>query len=126
MVDVREITDAELDRWLAVAGAVKPQGSREDMIDWRRQADDMTWLVAVEGGTDVGAGLGLVGWHSPRGVGFGEAFVPDGQRAHGVGTALFQALARWVSERGCIELESVVSEDDEASLAWRRAAASAR
>jgi GNAT superfamily N-acetyltransferase len=118
VVDVHEIREAELERWLAVAGEVEPQGSVDDLVDWRRQAEDMIWLLATIEGEDAGAGIGIVGWHSPPGVGSAEAYVPSRFRGKGVGLALFRELARWVGERGCIELESTVADDDPESLAW--------
>lgn len=118
MVDVREIENGELERWLEIAGAVRPQGTAEEQLDWRRQADDLAWFIAEEDGRDVGAARAVVGWHTPRGVGLGEAFVLPGHRGHGIGTALYSQLARWVAERGCIELMSAVSEDDAESIAW--------
>ena len=39
-------------------------------------------------------------------------------RGTGVGSALFQHIAGWVADRGCVVLETNVREDDEESLAW--------
>ncbi len=39
-------------------------------------------------------------------------------RGKGVGSALYRALAEWALERGCIELQTVVDEDDPESLRW--------
>jgi GNAT superfamily N-acetyltransferase len=120
VIDVREIRDEELPRWRELVADVRPDRAAtvEDLLDWRRQAEDMTWLVATVDGEEAGAGLALVGWHTPPGVGKGEAYVLPAFRGRGVGTAVYRELARWVSERGCIELESSVREDDGDSLAW--------
>jgi len=120
MIEIVEIGADRLDRFLALAEAARgePIGSPADMIDWRRQAEDMVWFVVSVDGEDAGAGLGLVGWHSPPGVGTCEAYVLPAFRGRGVGTALYAELARWLSERGCVELESAVLERDEGSLTW--------
>lgn len=120
VIDVREIRDEELPEWVAVVGAANEQrvGTVADYLDWRRQAKDMCWLLAEREGVAVGAAIAIVGWHSPPGVGRGEAYVLPEARGAGVGSSLFREIAVWVSARGCIELESSVREDDPASLAW--------
>lgn len=118
MLDVREIHDRELDRWVELRRVVTPTGTPADMRDWRRQAEDMCWLVAELEGVDAGTGLGIVGWHAAPGVGTGVASVLPDRQSHGVGTALYRELARWLSERGCIEMETSVAEDDAMSLGW--------
>jgi GNAT superfamily N-acetyltransferase len=120
VVDVREVHDDELPAWVEVVRAANAEraGTVADYLDWRRQAEDMSWLLAERDGAAVGAAIGIVGWHSPPGVGRGEAYVVPEARGEGIGSALFRELAAWVSARGCIELESVVREDDPASLAW--------
>jgi GNAT superfamily N-acetyltransferase len=120
VVDVREIRDEELPAWVAVvdAGSGGRAGTVEDYLDWRRQAKDMGWLLAEEDGEPVGAAVALCGWHTPPGVGRGEVYVVPEARGRGAGSQLFRNVARWVSERGCIELESSVREDDPESLAW--------
>ena len=120
VIEVREIGENELERWIAVAGAARRGrvGTVEDYVDWRRQAEDMAWFLAEIEDADVGAGLAHVGWHSPPGIGTAEAYVLPGSRGMGVGFALYRELARWVAERGCIELESSVLEDDPESLTW--------
>jgi len=120
MIEIREIGPDELERWLAVATAVRPDraGSVGDYLDWKRQAEDMAWFVASVGGEDAGCALAYVGWHSAPGTGTGEAFVLPEHRGAGVGFELYRELADWVQERGCITLETTVAEDDAASLAW--------
>ncbi len=103
-----------------MATAVRPDraGSVGDYLDWKRQAEDMAWFVASVDGEDAGCALAYVGWHSAPGTGTGEAFVLPEHRGAGVGSELYRELAGWVQERGCVTLETTVSEDDEASLAW--------
>lgn len=120
MIDVSEIRDDELPRWRDLVASIRPDKATtvESLLDWRRQAEDLTWLLATVDGEQAGAGIALVGWHTPPGVGKGEAYVLPGFRGCGVGSAIFRELARWVGERGCIELESSVREDDPDSLEW--------
>jgi len=120
MIEIREIGADELEGWLALATAVRPDraGSVGDYLDWKRQAEDMAWFVASVDGQDAGCALAYVGWHSAPGTGTGEAFVLPEHRGAGVGFELYRELAGWVEERGCVTLETTVAEDDAASLAW--------
>lgn len=120
MIEIREIGPSELENWLVVAAAVRPDraGSVGDYIDWKRQAEDMAWFVASVDGEDAGVAFAYVGWHSAPGTGTGEAFVLPEHRGAGVGFELYRELASWVEERGCVTLETTVAEDDAASLAW--------
>ena len=120
MIEIREIGTDGLEGWLAVVGRVRPDraGSVSDYVDWKRQAEDMAWLVASVDGEDAGVALAYVGWHSAPGTGRGEAFVLPERRGSGVGFALYRELARWVADRGCVTLETTIAEDDAASLAW--------
>lgn len=120
MIEIREIGPDELEGWLAVAAKVRPDraGSVGDYVDWKRQAEDMVWFVASRDGEDAGAAFAYVGWHSAPGTGTGEAFVLPEHRGTGVGSALYRQLAGWVQGRGCVTLETTVSEDDAASIAW--------
>lgn len=120
MVEVREIGPDELDRWLEVVAEADPPsaGSVETQLDWRRQAEDLTWFLAEEDGAPVGAAVAVVGWHSPPGIGRGTAWIRPGSRGAGAGSALYRELARWLGERGCAELETNVREDDPDSVTW--------
>ena len=120
MVRVAEIDVEGLERLVAVHNAVRPgdPASVTEFVDWRRQAEDMAWLVAADEGRDVGAGIGLVGWHSRPGVAFAEAWTLPDARGRGAGHQLFGELLRWAGERGCNAVETAVAEDDAASLAW--------
>jgi GNAT superfamily N-acetyltransferase len=120
MIEIREIGDRELEAWLALVASVRAEraGSVEDYLDWKRQAEDMGWFVASSGDDDVGAGFAYVGWHSEPGTGHGEAFVRAEHRGTGVGSELYRYIAGWVADRGCVVLETSVSESDADSLAW--------
>lgn len=120
MVEVVAVEVEELERVVAVHNIVHPTDPTtvEELVDWRRQAEDMGWFVAVADGEDTGAGLALVGWHSRPQTAFVEAWTLPAARGHGVGAALYAELLRWSTERGCIAVETAVAEDDEASLSW--------
>jgi GNAT superfamily N-acetyltransferase len=120
VVDVWQIDATGLQRLVDVRNAVRTDDPVTPLafVDWRRQAEDMTWLVASTGGEDVGAGIGLVGWHSRPGTARVEAWTLPGARGRGVGLALYEELLRWAAERGSVAVETTVAEDDPASLAW--------
>ena len=111
---------AELERVVLVHNAVRRNDPTtvEEFVDWRRQAEDMAWLVAVAEGEDAGAAIGLVGWHLPPQTAIVEAWTLPEARSRGIGTALYEELLRWSSERGCLAVHTAVDEDDGASLAW--------
>ena len=116
-----EVTGGEeLERWLAVQNAVSPRKKRTatGLHDWRRQAEDMVWLLASEDGADAGAGLAYVGWFSEPGVAGGAIAVLLDRRGRGIGSALYSALSVWAAARGARELDLHVGEDDPDSLAW--------
>ena len=120
MIEIREIEEDELGRFVAVRNTVQPQDEMtvEDYVDWKRQAEDMVWLLAAEGGVDVGTGIGVNGWHSPRGVGSVGVHVLPTACGRGTGSALLSRLGSWLHEHGCAEATASVFEDDAASLAW--------
>ena len=120
MMEIGEIGADELERWIGIAGRVRAdrKGGVAEYVDWKRQAEDMVWLVASKDGEDAGAAFAYVGWHSKPGTGHGEVFVLPELRGAGVGSALYERVARWVQERGCVVLETAVAEDDAESLAW--------
>lgn len=120
-MEIVEVAEGEeLERWLAVANAVSPRKKRTatGLHDWRRQAEDMVWLLALEDGAAVGAGLAYVGWFSLPGVAGGDIAVLRDRRGRGIGSALYSALSAWAAARGARELELHVDEDDPDSLAW--------
>jgi GNAT superfamily N-acetyltransferase len=120
VVEVVSIAADELERLVTVHNTVLDHDptTPDELIDWQRQAEDMTWLVATDEGSDVGAGVGVVGWHSKPGTAFVEAWTMPHARGRGVGEALFRELIEWGGERGCVAAETAVAEDDAASLAW--------
>jgi GNAT superfamily N-acetyltransferase len=119
-VDVVEVTEGEpFARWhAAMKAALERTSAPEDYVDWRRQADDMVWLLGSEDGEDVAAGIALVGWHSPPHLSLADVRVPPAARGRGHGRELLERLSAWAAERGATELEGDVWEDDPASLAW--------
>jgi len=120
VVEVQTIEASELERLVAVHDAVRPDDptSPEELLDWRRQAEETLWLVAVESGEDVGAGIGVLGWHAPRDTALVDLWTLPAARGRGVGSSLWQALVRWAAREGCCAVEAKVGEDDPASLAW--------
>lgn len=119
-VQTDEISEDELPQLVAVRNAVWPHDpeSVAGYLDWRHQADDTVWLLARSDGDVVGAGVGIVGWHSPPGVGRAIVVVLPPSRGAGVGTAMLARLAAWLRERGCDEATGGVSEIDDAGIAW--------
>jgi GNAT superfamily N-acetyltransferase len=113
--EIRAIEDGELDSWVAVMRAVdEDTGTVEDYVDWRRQAQETVWLLA----SDVGAGIGIAGWHEPPGVARGDIRVVEDERGKGIGSALLERLGLWAQELGYGELIGEVREQDQASIAW--------
>lgn len=120
MVEIVVLDAPGVERLVAVHNAVRPEDPAgvEEFVDWRRQAEDMVWLVAVEDGRDAGAGVGVIGWHSQPQTARVEAWTLPGARGRGVGTTLLAELVRWSAGHGCVAVETSVTEVDDASLAW--------
>jgi GNAT superfamily N-acetyltransferase len=120
VVTVFAVEVAELERVVAVHNAVRSDDRTtvDELVDWRRQAEDMVWLLATADGEDAGAGVGVVGWHSEPQTARGEGWTLPHVRGRGVGSAILAQLERWGAERGCAAIQTQVEEDDEASLAW--------
>ena len=119
-MELREIEEDELETFVRIARAAQPREETTvgGFVDWRRQADDMVWLLCERDGSAVGAGFGLTGWHTPPHRAIGAALVEPAARGAGTGTGVLQALEAWARERGATELEGPVQEDDAESLAW--------
>ena len=66
----------------------------EELLDWKRQAGETIWLLASDGTDDVGAAIGVGGWHEPPGVARMELGVVPEARGRGVGSALLRARRR--------------------------------
>ena len=121
MATIREIGEAELERFLSVVAEAAPRadmGGVAGMVDWRRQAQDTIWLLADEDEEAVGAGFAVTGWHTPPHRGIAGALVRPSARGRGLGDELRSVLERWAAERGITELDAPVIEDDEGSIAW--------
>jgi GNAT superfamily N-acetyltransferase len=120
MIRIVEVDTDGLGRLVAVHNAVRPDdpASTAEFADWRRQAEDMSWLVAADENGDLGAGVALVGWHTRPGTAFVEAWTLPDARGRGVGHELYGELLRWAGERGCIAVETAVDENDVASITW--------
>ena len=120
MARVLYVDADQLHRFVAIRNAVRHDDplTVESVVDWRRQAEDMAWVVASEDDRDVGAGVGVVGWHTRPGTAFVEAWTLPDARGRGVGEKMYADLMRWAAERGCVAVETAVAEGDETSLAW--------
>jgi len=120
VIETGEIGADDLGRLVALRNTVWPHDPETpaDYVDWRNQAADMVWLVAAERGEDVGAAIGIHGWHSPPGVGRAGVWVAGDRRDRGVGSALLDRIGAWLAERGCAEATALVAEDDAGSIGW--------
>jgi GNAT superfamily N-acetyltransferase len=121
VAQIREIGEDELGKLIAVSERAVPReetGGVEGMIDWKRQAEAMVWLLAEKDAGVVGAGFALTGWHTPPHRAIGAALVVPEHRGHGVGDELRETVEHWARDHGATELDAGVPEDDEGSLAW--------
>jgi GNAT superfamily N-acetyltransferase len=119
-IDVREVGDDGLTPLVTVLNAAQPRRPTtvSELVDWRRQAADAVWLLALTEGRAEGAGIGIHGWHSPQAVARAEVAVDPAARGMGIGAAILSTISSWALERGNIELMGSVREDDPGSLAW--------
>ena len=119
MTEIREIHEDELERWVgAMRAALDEADTAEGYLDWKRQARETAWFLASLDGRDVGAAIGVGGWHSPEGVARGEIRVDTAARGRGVGSALLGTLSDWARALGHSELMGPVKEVDVGSLQW--------
>jgi GNAT superfamily N-acetyltransferase len=121
---IREIGEDELEAFIGVVTQAMPReetGGVAGLIDWRRQAEAMIWLLAEKDGAVAGAGYALTGWHTPPHRGIGAALVLPDRRGQGIGDELRATLERWAVEHGATELDAPVAEGDDGSLAWAAA-----
>jgi GNAT superfamily N-acetyltransferase len=120
MTSIREIHEEELGRWVeAMRAALDETDTVEGYLDWKRQAQQTVWLLATDDdGRDVGAAIGVGGWHAPEGVARGEVRVVAPARGLGVGSSLLAELGAWARDLGYRELMGPIKEVDAGSLAW--------
>jgi GNAT superfamily N-acetyltransferase len=119
VIEIREIHEDELERWVgAMRAALDEADTAEGYLDWKRQARETAWFLASLDGRDVGAAIGVGGWHSPEGVARGEIRVTTPARGRGVGSALLGTLSDWARALGYSQLMGPVKEVDVGSLQW--------
>jgi GNAT superfamily N-acetyltransferase len=118
-MEIREIHEDELGRWVeAMRAGLDEADTADGYLDWKRQSRETVWILASEDGQDVGAAIGIGGWHAPEGVARGEVRVAADARRRGVGSALLARLSEWATEVGYSDLMGPVKEVDDASLRW--------
>jgi mycothiol synthase len=119
VTEIRQIHEDELERWVgAMRAALDEADTTEGYLDWKRQARETAWFLASLDGRDVGAAIGVGGWHSPEGVARGEIRVTTAARGRGVGSTLLGTLSDWARALGYSELMGPVKEVDVGSLQW--------
>ena len=84
---------------------------------FRDSAQDYIDYLVREDGVTLGSGVGAIFAYRARRV-VTLITVLAGQRRRGAGTALYEAISRWASERGARELEVSVSGNDPESLSF--------
>ncbi len=84
---------------------------------FRDSARDYFDYLVREDGVILGTGAGAIFAYRPRRV-VTLITVLTGQRRRGAGTALYEAVSRWASERGACELDVSVSGNDPESLSF--------
>ncbi len=89
----------------------------EAVHSYRDGAQDYTDYLVREDGVVLGSGVGAIFAYRPHRVDT-LITVLAGHRRHGAGTALYEAISKWASERRADELEVSVSGDDPESLSY--------
>jgi GNAT superfamily N-acetyltransferase len=84
---------------------------------FRDSAQDYIAYLVREDGVVLGCGVGAIFAYRARRV-VALITVLAGQRRRGAGTALYEAISRWASERGAGELEVSVADNDPGSLSF--------
>jgi mycothiol synthase len=84
---------------------------------YRDSAQDYIDYLVREDGVILGSGVGAIFAYRARRV-VALITVLAGNRRRGAGTALYEAISMWASERGACELEVSVSGDDPQSLSF--------
>jgi GNAT superfamily N-acetyltransferase len=120
MIEIEELGEAALERFLGVSNAVRPSDPLTPamMIDWCSQADAMVWLLATVGGVDAAVGHGIIGWHAEPGVCQLEVSVLQERRGQGLGDAVLGRLSGWALATTQTAADGTIAEGDVASLAW--------
>jgi mycothiol synthase len=104
---------------LEVYNAVWPRDGAtiEAVHSYRDSAQDYTDYLVREDGVVVGSGTGAIFAYRPRRVDT-LITVLAGHRRRGAGTALYEVISKWASERRADELEVPVSGNDPESLSY--------
>src|ERR1700684_612834 len=89
----------------------------EAVHSYRDSAQDYIDYLVREDGAVLGSGIGAIFAYRPHRVDT-LITVLAGKRRRGAGTALYEAISKWASERGAHELEVPVSGDDPESLSY--------
>ena len=84
---------------------------------YRDSAHDYVDYLVRDDGVILGCGVGAIFAYRARRV-VALIIVLAGQRRRGAGTALYEAISRWASERGAGELEVSVAGNDPGSLSF--------
>src|SRR5215472_8055454 len=92
---------------------------------YRDSAQDYVDYLVREDGVILGSGVGAIFAYRARRV-VTLITVLGGQRRRGAGTALYEAISMWASERGGRELEVSVSDNDRRACPLPSGAASPR
>jgi mycothiol synthase len=104
---------------LEVYNAVWPRDGAtiEAVHSYRDSAQDYIDYLVREDGVVLGSGAAAIFAYRPRRV---DALITvlAGHRRRGAGTALYEAISKWASERRADELEVSVSGDDPESLSY--------
>ena len=87
----------------------------EAVHSYRDSAQDYVNYLVREDGVILGSGVGAIFAYRARRV-VTLITVLAGKRRRGAGTALYEAISMWASERRARELEVSVSGDDRESL----------
>ena len=91
----------------------------EAVYSYRDSAQDYIDYLVREDGVVLGSGVGAIFAYRPHRVDT-LITVLAGKRRRGAGTALYEAISKWASERRAHELEVPVSGDDPESLSYAR------
>ena len=89
----------------------------EAVHSYRDSAQAYIDYLVREDGVVLGSGVGAIFAYRPRRVDTLITVLPR-KRRRGAGTALYEAISRWASERRARELEVSVSGDDPESLSY--------